>query len=113
MTHSLLPSLQRQSYLQLLGCPRNQANFVPAPPPKTNYWEERMKTMKANKLLLSAPTSLKKTTSTNSVKMENFHQIKSNPKFQVLPLQPPFQKKILPLKFCSLLLRRSMFSLQT
>ncbi|GIY89536.1 hypothetical protein CDAR_110791 [Caerostris darwini] len=52
------------------GCPRNPANFVPAAPPKTNYWEERMKMMKTNKLPLSAPTSLQNTISTNSVKMD-------------------------------------------
>ncbi|GIY40986.1 hypothetical protein CDAR_168491 [Caerostris darwini] len=52
------------------GCPRNPANFVPAAPPKTNYWEERMKMMKTNNLPLSAPTSLQNTISTNSVKMD-------------------------------------------
>ncbi|GIY49809.1 hypothetical protein CDAR_111741 [Caerostris darwini] len=41
-------------------CLCNPANFVPAPPPKTNYWEERMKIMKTNKLPLTAPTSLQK-----------------------------------------------------
>ncbi|GIY35792.1 RNA-directed DNA polymerase from mobile element jockey [Caerostris extrusa] len=38
------------------GCPRNPANFVPAPPPKFNVWEERLKHPKL-RINLQHPTS--------------------------------------------------------
>ncbi|GIY96443.1 nucleic-acid-binding protein from transposon X-element [Caerostris extrusa] len=38
------------------GCPRNPVNFVPAPPPKFNVWEERLKHPKL-RINLQHPTS--------------------------------------------------------
>ncbi|GIX95217.1 hypothetical protein CEXT_466451 [Caerostris extrusa] len=61
------------------GYPHNSANFVLDPLPKNNYWEERIKAMKANKLSIPAPTYLQKSISTTPVR------IGKSPSNQVLP----------------------------
>ncbi|GIY56019.1 hypothetical protein CDAR_517051 [Caerostris darwini] len=112
-SYSLLPlHTQGNHTSNFSGCPRNPANFVPAAPPKTNYWEERMKMMKTNKLPLSAPTSLQNTISTNSVKMDKSPPNQVEPQLSGPSTSSSTPQENLTAQILQSLLKRCMFSPQ-